>query len=426
MREKPVPWTNTMDVEELRAVTSVMESGILSAFIGRAGESFLGGPKVLEIEADFAATFKSRHAISVNSGTTALCAAVAACEVGPGDEVVVTPFTMAATASAIVMNQGVPVFADVCEDTYNLNPAEVEKWITPRTKAIIATNLFGLPAHLPQLSEMARKHNLYLIEDNAQSPGATIAGRHAGTFGHLGVFSLNYHKVIHCGEGGIIVTEHDTLAERCRLLRNHGELVVDDLGDDETIVLGSNYRMTELHAAIAIEQLKKLADFLGARRALATQLTEGLQSFSGLQGVTVPEGYEHSYYVYPIRFTKEVWGISRATFANALKAEGFPMGEGYQKPLYLLPMYGHKRVHNHTQFPFAFIDEPSQLYQSGLCPVAENLYFETLLTADVCRIPHTSREIEQFLEAIHKLWNERGRLLEYEKNVVSCSRSRRS
>lgn len=419
VKEKALPWVNTMGEEEKAAVMAVMDSGTLSAFYGRAGDRFLGGLKVLEIERDFARRFGTKHAISVNSATTGLHTAIAACEIGPGDEVLVTPYTMAASATVILMNNAIPVFVDIDQYTYNLDPNEIEKWITPRTKAIMLANIFGLPAHLPEIMKIARKHGLYVIEDNAQSPGATIEGKATGSFGDLSVFSLNYHKVIHSGEGGIILTDNEKLARRCQLIRNHGECVVDDLDDQETVVLGSNYRMTELHAAIGIEQLKKLDAFLVARRALAEQLSAGLKSISGLREVTVPHGYTHSYYVYPIQYDRQAWGLSRATFAAAMKAEGFTLGAGYQKPLYLLPMYQHKKVYNQTQFPFSIIAKPVQLYERGICPVAERMYDEVVLIADVCRMPYTSADIEQFLEAVAKIEQERGRLYEYETHLVS-------
>lgn len=421
IRNAAIPWTNTMGEEEKAAVAKVMESGALSAFLGRAGDAFLGGPKVREIEQNFADKFGAKHGISVNSATTALHTAVAACEIGPGDEVLVTPYTMAATVTAILMNNAVPVFVDICSETYNLNPAEIEKWITPRTKAILVTNLFGLPGNLPEILRIARKHDLYVIEDNAQAPGAAIDGKQAGTFGDLGIFSLNYHKVIHSGEGGIILTDNPKLAYRCQLIRNHGEVAVDDLNDDETVVLGSNYRMTELHAVIGIEQLKKLDGFLSMRRALADRLTAALKSFSGLQGVVVPAGYEHSYYVYPIQFDKAVWGIKRSTFAAAMKAEGFPLGEGYVKPIYLMKLFQHKKIYNQTQYPFSLIDKPIQNYQRGICPVVENMYEERLLIADVCRVPYRELDINDFMTAVGKVWKSRQALYEYEKNSIARS-----
>lgn len=419
VREQAIPWVNTMGPEEAAAVAAVMESGTLSAFYGRAGDRFLGGPKVLEMEQSYAQYFGSKYAISVNSATTALHAAIAACEVGPGDEVLVTPYTMVATASAILMNNAVPVFVDIDPETFNLNPAEMEKWITPRTKALVVANIFGLPANLPEIMRIAKNHGLYVIEDNAQAPGASINGKMAGTFGDFGILSLNYHKVIHSGEGGVILTDNEELARRCQLVRNHGEVVVDDLQDWDTVVLGSNYRMTELHAAIGLEQLKKLDRFLVSRRALAERLTAGLLQFSGLKGVHTPSGYTHSYYVYPILYDEQVWGLPRERFAEAMRAEGFPLGQGYVKPIYQLPIFQHKKVYNKTQYPFSLIEDPAQNYEPGICPVTEAMYTKQMLVADVCRLPYTELEIDQFLEALKKIWNSRESLADYGKTGVS-------
>lgn len=419
IRRTSIPWVNIMGDEETNAVMEVMKSGNLSSFIGRAGEGFLGGEKVNKLEKDFCNKFTAKYAISVNSATTALHTAIAACEIGPGDEVLVTPFTMVATASAVLMNNAVPIFVDIDKDTYNLNPKEIEKWITPRTKAIVVANIFGLPADLIEIMNIAKKYNLYVIEDNAQSPGASIDGKYAGTFGHLSIFSLNYHKIIHSGEGGLILTEDPELARRCQLIRNHGEMVVNDEGDFDTVVLGNNYRMSELHAAIGIEQLKRLDGFLIGRRELAAQLTAGLLSFPGLSGTKVPSGYEHSYYTYPIKYHKSEWEIERETFAKAMEAEGFPVGVGYQKPIYMLPMYQHKKVYNQTTFPFSLIENPIQQYGKGICPVTESMYENDLILADVCRLPFTSQDIADFLHAIEKVWTNRGDLHNYEKDSLS-------
>jgi len=413
VREKAIPWTSTMGEEETNAVVEVMKSGILSAFLANNGEKFLGGPKVREIEKAFSSRFGSKHAISVNSATTALHTAVAACGIGPGDEVLVSPYTMVASASAILMNCAVPVFVDVDPNTYTMNPDEIEKWITPYTKAILTVNIFGLPGNLPRIMEIAKKHNLYVIEDNAQAPGATVNGKEAGTIADIGVFSLNYHKVIHSGEGGVLLTDDDELARKCQLIRNHGEVALDEQNDMDTVVLGSNIRMSELHAAIGIEQLKKLDGFLDTRRKLAYKITENFKKRKGFDGVSVPDGYTHSYYVYPFKFHKDVWGISRETFAKAMSAEGFPLGVGYVKPIYLMNIYKHKRVFNETTYPFAFIDHPTQEYKEGLCPVVEKMYNEELLTADICRIPFTEKDIDDFFIAVDKIWSERKEIGNY-------------
>lgn len=414
IRDQAIPWTSTMGDEETKAVTEVMRSGILSEFIANSGDKFFGGPKVKEIEDAFCDRFGSKHAISVNSATTALHAAVAACGVGPGDEVLVSPYTMVASASAVLMNCGVPIFVDIDPDTYTMNPGEIEKWITPHTKAILTVNIFGLPSNLPRIMDIARKHDLFVIEDNAQAPGATVNGKEAGTIADIGVFSLNYHKVIHSGEGGILLTDNDKLARKCRLIRNHGEVALDELHDMDTVALGNNIRMSELHAAIGIEQLKKLDVFLDSRHTLAQKITECINQREGFVPAYIPEGYTHSFYIYPFKFKKEVWGISRDQFARSMAAEGFSLGIGYVKPIYLMNLYKHKKVFNETTYPFAFIDKPTQEYTKGLCPVAEKMHYEELLTADICRVPYTLNDIEDFFKAVDKIWNERD---EIQRNV---------
>ncbi len=410
VREAAIPWTSTMGSEELDAVTEVMKSGVLSAFLANSGEKFCGGPYVKKLEEMFCRRFHARYAITVNSATTALYTAVAACNIGPGDEVLVAPYTMVASASAILMNGAVPVFVDIDPDTYTLDPSLIERWITPHTKAILTVNIFGLPSDVPKIMEIARKHNLYVIEDNAQSPGATVNGKEAGTMADIGVFSLNYHKVIHSGEGGVLLTDNEELARKCRLVRNHGELALDEENDGDTIALGSNIRMSELHAAVGIEQLKKLDGFLETRRRLAEVISQKIVQREGLAGVTVPSGFTHSYYVYPMKFKKDIWGISRETFAKAMAAEGFPLGVGYVKPIYLMKLYQHKHVFNNTTYPFAFIETPTQDYKKGLCPVVERMHDEELLTADICRVPYTEKDIDDFFTAVDKIWEERALL----------------
>ena len=417
VREVAIPWTNTMGNEETNAVLEVMRSGCLSAFLANSGEKFLGGPKVRELEKAFCKRFGSKYAISVNSATTALHTAVAACGIGPGDEVLVSPYTMVASASAILMNCAVPIFVDIDPQTYTMDPDQIEKWITPHTKAILTVNIFGLPSNLPKIMEIAKKHDLYVIEDNAQAPGATVFGREAGTIADIGVFSLNYHKVIHSGEGGVLLTDNEELARNCQLIRNHGEVALDEQNDMDTIALGNNYRMSEIHAVIGIEQLKKLDSFLESRRRLADKITKLFRDRDGFEAVFVPEGYTHSYYMYPFKYDKDVWSLSRELFAKAMAMEGFPLGMGYVKPIYLLNLYKHKRVFNHTTYPFAFIESPTQDYREGLCPVVEKMHFEELLTADICRVPFTESDIDDFFTAIDKIWEERQLI---KSNQIDC------
>src|SRR3954470_23813830 len=237
-------------------VNQVLDSGTLSGFVGAAGPEFDGGPMVQRLEQNWAQAFGTRYAISVNSATSGLTAAMGAIGIGPGDEVIVPPYTMSATAIAPLAYGAIPVFADIEPDTFCLDVGAVERALSPRTRAILVVNLFGHPARLRELRALADSRGLFLVEDNAQGPLAMEDGRYAGTIGHLGVFSLNYHKHIHAGEGGMCVTNDARLAQRLRMIRNHGENVVEAWGvDDISNMIGFNLRLTEMSAAVGRAQL---------------------------------------------------------------------------------------------------------------------------------------------------------------------------
>ena len=251
IREKPFPAYNTIGQEEKEAVLRVLDSGILSKFIAARGNDFYGGIEVRSLEEEWASYFGVKHAISVNSCTSGIYAAVGAIAVEPGEEIIVSPYTMAASAAAPLIYNAIPVFADIEEDYFCLNPESIEERISERTRAIIVVDLFGQPYDADRINSLAERHGIYVIEDAAQAPGAQYKGRYGGTLGDIGVFSLNYHKHIHCGEGGIVVTDNDDLAEKVRLIRNHAEAVVEDRSRMDLVnMIGFNFRMTEIEAAI--------------------------------------------------------------------------------------------------------------------------------------------------------------------------------
>lgn len=419
--KKPFPSYNSLGSEETRAVNAVMRTGVLSGFLGRAGDKFNGGPYVRQLERSMSRIFRVKYAVSFNSATTALQAAVASLGIGPGDEVITSPFTMSATATAILLNNAVPVFADVDEKSYTLDPRSVEKCITAKTKAIIVVNIFGGSADFHRLSAVARKHNLKIIEDNAQAIGARYHGKHLGTIGDIGVFSFNVHKHLQCGEGGVLVTADKKIAFRAQLIRNHGEAVIDDLNFSEKIyepIAGSNYRLSELHAAIAIEQLKKMRQLLDPQIKLAQYLTRKLKQFPWLQAVQVLPGTTHVYYMYPFKFFSEKIGFGRQTFAQAMAAEGFQLNEGYMRPLYFAPLYQHKRMYPGTQFPFISKEFPHVVsYKKGICPVAERLYAKDLLLTTVFQRARGKQDIDLFIRAIAKIQTHRKDLMSYEKSL---------
>jgi len=402
-----------MDAGELSAAERVIKSGRLSDFVAANNEFFLGGVEVRRFEKLFADYFKIKHAVACNSATTALHAAITALKIGPGDEVIVSPYTMSATASCVLMNGAIPVFADINAENFCLDPDAVRKKITDKTKAIIVVNLFGAPADFDELLTIARENNIKVIEDNAQAAGALYQGKFTGTIGDIGVFSFNIHKSIQCGEGGVLVTNDDHLALRAQLARNHGEVVADQMPDlADKIILGSNYRMTELAAAVAYEQLLKLEKLNQTRIEIAQHLDQLLAGIAGLSTLKLKPGNKSVYYVYPLMIDQEKFGISRDQFADAMTAEGFPMSKGYVKPIYLLPIYQEKQVFNDTKFPFDGKYNDHQIdYSAGLCPVCERLYRQDLTYTTICQYPYTKNEADLFARALKKILDNREELL---------------
>lgn len=402
--------------EELLALKEVIDSQVLSGFTATPGASFYGGVKVRELEEQFASILGVKHAVSFNSGTSALHAAVAAAGVGPGNQVITSPFTMSATASAILMQNGLPVFADIDEKDFTISPASVKKKLTRSTRAIIAVNLFGQPADLFSLRDIARKNNLVLIEDNAQAPLASLKGHFAGTIGDMGVFSLNYHKTIQCGEGGVAVTNNDYYHERLCLVRNHGECSVAGMGIQSIAnTLGWNYRMTELQAVVALAQLKKLKTLNAIRVELALYLASKLKAFQFLIPPHVCDECEHKYYFFPVKYSSKELGIHRNTFVRALAEEGFPLGAGYVEPVYWQPLYQNQIVYGSQGCPFKcqYVDQIPE-YHKGLCPVTERMYKEELIVFKMCRYPNKKNDIDLLVKAIEKVIQHKDALRKWE------------
>ena len=308
---EPLKAYQSIGPAEVEALKRVAETGSLSGFYGSAGPQFLGGPIVREFEEAWRLKFGARHAISMNSATSGLYAAMGAIGLSPGDEVIVPPYTMSATVVAPLIYGGIPVFADIDPRTFTLDTAAVEAAITPRTRAILAVNLFGQPAHLRDLRILADRRGIMLVEDNAQGPLAAEYGRYAGTIGHIGVFSLNYHKHIHSGEGGVCVTDDAELADRLQLIRNHAESVVEAAGAaDLTNMVGFNFRMTELSAAVGIAQLNDVEIHVAKREAIGQELSKGVAGLEGLQAPLVRDGCRHVFYVWALLIDAEALGAT--------------------------------------------------------------------------------------------------------------------
>ena len=413
----PLPRFNTLGEEERSKVNEVFDRGLLSGFYGSWGEEFFGGPAVRALEAAWCARIGAAHGVSVNSNTSGLVAAMGAIGLTPGDEVIVPPYTMSATAMAPLFYGGIPVFADVEDSTYCLDVAKVEAEITPRTRAIMVTNLFGHPGQLAELRKLADTHGIYLIEDNAQGPFASEDGRYAGTVGHIGVFSLNVHKHIQTGEGGICFTDDDDLALRLQMIRNHAENIVETTGMTAIEnLIGHNLRMAELTAAVGLAQLEKADHIIDDRIRQAEALSDGMRGLPGLKVPAVRAGCRHVYYTWSAEFDVPALGVSRDALLAALEAEGFPLYGGYVAPLYRLPLFRQRMAIGRDGFPFNLT---TRSYDDGLCPVTERLYDRDLFFFENCGLDPTPEQIGMLCAAMEKVLENRSALADYERKQAS-------
>jgi dTDP-4-amino-4,6-dideoxygalactose transaminase len=377
VRDRPFPEYRSYGIEERNAAHSVVASGMLSGFIADDSDAFWGGYHVKQLENEWCDRFDVDHAISFNSATSALTAACFAVGIQNGMEVIVPPWTMPASVTCVIMNQGMPVFVDVEPDTFCIDPDAIARRIARRTRAIVAVDLFGCSARYDEILDLARDKGLAIIEDAAQAPGAIYHDIPAGTIGDIGVYSLNQHKTIHCGEGGIAVTNDEDLATKMALWRNHGEVA-----DREEI--GGNFRLSEIHAAVARVQLARLDELTAPRIRYAETMTEGLRELEGIIPPIVPDNVRHVFYRYVIKVA------NAKRFAEALKAEGIiPITAGYTPPLY------HKRALRY----FAF---------DGPLPIVERLHKETVLLD--LHAGMSELDIADTLAAFRKVWQHRNEL----------------
>lgn len=354
--------------EELTAVSRVIRSGIASGY--RAGTS--EGTYVKRLEEAISEYFRVKHAIALHSGTCGLHTALLACGIGEGDEVITTPFTFSATGTSILMAGATPVFADIEPEYFCNAPQPMREAVTDKTRGVILVHLMGQPAWLSELMALADSKSLVVIEDCAQAMCAKYRGQYVGTFGKCGVFSFNQSKVVTCGEGGALITDDDEVAEKARLIVNHGENVSN--------VLGYNYRMTELQAAVAYEQFKKI-DYLVARRQENAQaLTKELSDV--VETPPVRNGCTHTFYTYAIKYHGDREWFRR----ELISAWIFWGNENYGKPLYRLPVFSK--------------------YEAN-CPVAERLWKDEIMVTDIVRYPNTPYDMKiiakRFKEVYHRL-----------------------
>ena len=403
IRTIPFPPYNALGEEEVAAAAAVVRSGLLSDFLGSHSDKFRGGKHVRELEQRWAEYHHVKHAISFNSASSALIAGIGALGIMPGDEVLVIGYSMCISATAPLFYDAIPVFVDLEDDYYCMDPDRIEASITPRTRAILPVDLFGQSSDMERINEIARKYKLSVLCDASHVPGCRYLDGFAGACSDIGVFSLNQHKIIHCGEAGIAVTNDDELALKLQLLRNHGEAVVEAMGVTNLVnIVGGNLRLPEMEAAIAIEQLKKLPTLLKQRRDLAEYLTEHLGKLDFLIPPKVRAACTHAYYVYPIRYQQENTGISREAYVQNIRDLGIPLhrfAAGYIRPLYLEPIFA-RRQEFKRGFPYnlaAENDRPS--YAKGICPVTERLHEKEMIVTAYNYPPLTFSDMDDIIKA---------------------------
>jgi perosamine synthetase len=329
--------------EELTLLREAIDSGTLTSTKGRF---------VRTLEERFAALLGVKHAFACASGSAAVHCAIAAIDPEPGDEIVTTAITDMGALSPILYQGAIPVFADVDPHTYNVTAEAIERAISPRTRAIVVTHLFGNPADMTEIMAVARRHGIPVIEDCAQAFLARSSGQYVGTIGTIGTFSLQQGKHITTGEGGIVVTNDDALARRIYLFINKAWGYGDPNPDHTFLAL--NYRMSELCGAVAVAQLEKLRPAVERRRLLAHALDRALANIAGVEAPVVHAGAEHVYWKYPIRIDERVISGGVNFIAKALRERDIFTAPRYiQKPAFMCEIFQAKRTFGKSQWPFS-------------------------------------------------------------------------
>ena len=317
-----------IDEQDEKAVLAVLRSERLAL-----------GPKAVEFEQAIARYTDTRHAVAVSSGTAALHLIVKALGIGPGDEVIVPSFTFAASVNAFLYEGAMPVFVDIQPDTYNIDPRDLERKITPRTRAIMAVDVFGHPAEWDELLRIADKHGLKIIDDSCEALGAEFKGRRLGGFGDAAAFAFYPNKQMTTGEGGMVVTDDEQLARLCRSLRNQGRAEMGSWLDHER--LGYNYRMSEMSAALGVSQLKRIDEFLVKREQVARCYTERLVRFDWVRPPVTRTDVRMSWFVYVATLAE---GLNRDEVMRRMEDEGIP-ARGYFSPIHQQPYISKLNLH---------------------------------------------------------------------------------
>ncbi len=384
------------------------KQALLEALESRRWCRIYPGSRVEEFERAFAQYHDAQHAIAVSNGTVALELALLACGIRPGDEVLVPAVTFIASASAIVTSVGaVPVFVDVEPDTVSISPRGIEEAITDRTKGVVAVHYGGYPVDFDRILPIVKQHGLVLIEDCAHAQGTEWKGRKVGAIGHMGGFSFQESKAFTAGEGGIVLTDDEEMAERARLLHNIGRVV--GRPGYEHHALASNYRLSELHAALLLSQLRRYKrEQVRLKHENGEFLAQGLREISGVEPLKRDERItQRGYYFFTIRYDSEQFdGLHRDRFVEALRSEGVPCSIGYGMPLYKQPAFRRERIE-----PFlAESSKPWPDYENLFLPVAERFCAEEQITLPHQVLLADRSGLQAILDAVAKIKENIGEL----------------
>lgn len=374
-------WIDSKDLDE---VIELISSQKLSGFLAQSGESYLGGLNVIDLEKDFCKKYNANHAVTFNSWTSGLEAIFIALDLEPASEVIVTPWTMSGTVAAIVLAGYVPVFSDIDPNSFNLDVNRLRAVITPRTRAICAVDIFGLPANWPELRNIADEFNLKLVADSAQSPSATVDGKPPFSFADAGGYSFNRHKHIQTGEGGIALTNSKVIADRMRAIRNHGEVSAQEITLSNRVLIGHNWRLGEFEALLARKQLQRFDHLITSRQKAALKLIEELRNLPGIYIPDTAQNYTHDYYILGMHMDSKVAGISRDFAVSALRAEGVDFVIGRYCELHRLPAYSE--------------------YRSEDLKTTNELNDEKFLGLYLCGYEFDDQLINETIEAFKKVW----------------------
>lgn len=392
---------NFIDHKEIESVNKVLKSGILSGFYANKN-NFLGGKNVLLFENNIKKYFGTKYAVTFNSWTSGLIACVGALNIEPGDEIILPAWTMSACAMSILHWGGIPVFSDIEDKTFNLDPNKIENKITKKTKAIMVVDIFGHPADFESIKKISKKYKLKIIEDAAQSIGAKYKNKYVGTYSDLGGFSFNAHKHIQTGEGGVVLTNNRYYAKKLQLIRNHGEAIVGHNKRDLINMIGYNFRPTEIDAAIGIEQLKKLKKIVNSRVTIAKKLSIGLKNLPFITVPKIQKNCTHSFYVYSLKIESKLLNIQTKKIFEALLKEGIPgLSFGYLN-LNELPIFKKKIAYGSKKFPWSI--NKNYDYSKNILPVTERLHNSDLIKIGLCRYNFDNKDVTLIIRAFKKVW----------------------